>query len=105
MPNPALGTWPDTACPGGTYPARTPVATGVDPTGDHMRITRTRALLAAALPIAAGAVFFVATPSASAAGAAFPAHFAAPYLQISGGDAGDMAQDMSSRSEEHTSEL
>ena len=61
-----------------------------------MRITRTRALLAAALPIAAGAVFFVATPSASAAGAAFPAHFAAPYLQISGGDAGDMAQDMAS---------
>jgi ricin-type beta-trefoil lectin protein/glycosyl hydrolase family 18 (putative chitinase) len=61
-----------------------------------MRITRTRALLAAALPLAAGAVFFVATPSATAAGAAFPAHFAAPYLQISGGDAGDMAQDMAS---------
>ncbi len=61
-----------------------------------MRITRTRALLAAALPIAAGAVFFVATPSASAAGAAFPAHYAAPYLQVSSGDVGDMTQDMSS---------
>jgi chitinase len=61
-----------------------------------MRITRTRALLAAALPIAAGAVFFVATPSASAAGVAFPAHYAAPYLQVSGGTVGDMSQDMSS---------
>jgi chitinase len=61
-----------------------------------MRITRTRALLAAALPIAAGAVFFGATPSATAAGVAFPAHYAAPYLQISGSTAGDMASDMAS---------
>ncbi len=31
---------------------------------------------------------------AAAAGSAFPAHYAAPYLQISSSDAGDMAADM-----------
>jgi chitinase len=65
-----------------------------------MRITRTRALLAAALPVAAGAVLLGTTPFANAAaaphaGAAYPAHYAAPYLQISDSDAGDMAADMS----------
>jgi chitinase len=65
-----------------------------------MRITRTRALLAAALPVAAGAVLLGTTPFAAAAaaphaGSAIPAHYAAPYLQISNSDAGDMASDMS----------
>jgi chitinase len=61
-----------------------------------MRITRTRALLAAALPVVAGAAVLATSPLAHAAGAAFPAHYAAPYLQISDSDAGDMASDMSS---------
>jgi chitinase len=64
-----------------------------------MRITRTSALLAAALPVVAGAALLGVTQFASAAvaphaGAAIPAHFAAPYLQISGSDVGDMASDM-----------
>jgi chitinase len=37
----------------------------------------------------------VPATSASAAGGSFPAHYAAPYLQITGGDAGDMAADRS----------
>lgn len=57
-----------------------------------MRITRTRATLAAALP--ALAALAIATPPASAAGPAFPAHYAAPYLQISDADANQMAADM-----------
>jgi chitinase len=57
-----------------------------------MRITRRRAMLAAALP--ALAALAVATPAASAAGPAFPAHYAAPYLQISDADANQMAADM-----------
>jgi chitinase len=58
-----------------------------------MRITRTRAMLAAALPAVAALV--VSTPvTAAAAGPAFPAHYAAPYLQISDADAGQMAADM-----------
>jgi len=63
-----------------------------------MRITRTRALLAAALPMVAGAALIGAVQptatAAPAAGAAFPAHYAAPYLQISNSTAGDMAADM-----------
>jgi len=59
-----------------------------------MRISRTSAALAAALPLAAGAVLLVSSPSASAAGAAFPAHYLAPYLQVSGSTVGDMVSDM-----------
>ncbi len=63
-----------------------------------MRITRTSVLLAAALPVAAGAALLGAAQFADAAspaaGSAFPAHFAAPYLQIGSADAGDMAADM-----------
>lgn len=60
-----------------------------------MRISRTTALLAAALPVAAGVVLLTTSGSANAAGAGFPAHYSAPYLQISSGDVGDMASDMS----------
>jgi chitinase len=56
-----------------------------------MSFTRTRAALTAAVLSAA----VVAVPSAAAAGPAFPAHYAAPYLQISDADAGDMAADLS----------
>jgi chitinase len=63
-----------------------------------MSIPRTSALLTAALPVVAGAALFGATQFANAvtpaAGAAFPAHFAAPYLQIGNDDTGDMAGDM-----------
>ncbi len=60
-----------------------------------------RALTAAAVPVTAiammlggaGASHAVVTPHAVAPHA-FPAHYAAPYLQISSGDAGDMAADM-----------
>ncbi|HEX5402367.1 MAG TPA: ricin-type beta-trefoil lectin domain protein [Pseudonocardiaceae bacterium] len=57
-------------------------------------MSRTSALLAAALPLVAGAALVATSQPASAAGAAFPAHYAAPYLQISDADAGDMAADM-----------
>lgn len=60
-----------------------------------MRVTRTGVLMAAALPVVAGAALLTTTSFADAAGAAFPAHYAAPYLQISDADAGDMAADLS----------
>jgi chitinase len=53
---------------------------------------RTKAALVTA---ALGAAVLATTPStAAAAGPAFPAHYAAPYLQISDSDAGDMAADL-----------
>ncbi|MFC0540352.1 ricin-type beta-trefoil lectin domain protein [Kutzneria chonburiensis] len=64
-----------------------------------MRITTTRAVLAAALPVAATAAMLVVQPAATAApaaGGAFPAHYSAPYLQITDADAGQMASDMNS---------
>jgi chitinase len=57
-----------------------------------MRITRTSALLAAALAVA-GTLSY--SSAALAAGPAFPAHYSAPYLQISDADVGDMAADLS----------
>ena len=63
-----------------------------------MRISKFRPMLKA-LPLLAGAALasgglsLVAASPAAAAGGAYPAHFAAPYLQISGSDAGDMAAD------------
>ena len=51
--------------------------------------------LAAATVLAAGGLGLAVAGPASAAGSAFPAHYAAPYLQISGADAGDMAADQS----------
>ena len=55
----------------------------------------TKGLVASALPIAAVAVGINATASASPQAAnTFPAHYAAPYLELSSGTAGDMAADM-----------
>ncbi|MFJ9382076.1 chitinase, partial [Streptomyces sp. NPDC101455] len=55
----------------------------------------TKGLVASALPIAVVAVSINATASASPQAAnAFPAHYAAPYLELSSGTAGDMAADM-----------
>ncbi|WP_329173076.1 CBM35 domain-containing protein [Streptomyces sp. NBC_01477] len=63
-----------------------------------MRWSRlTKGLVATALPVAAVAMGINATASASAssqAANAFPAHYAAPYLELSSGTAGDMAADM-----------
>ncbi|MET8847622.1 ricin-type beta-trefoil lectin domain protein [Amycolatopsis sp. NPDC004625] len=55
-----------------------------------MSFSRTKAALTAA----ALSVAVVGVPQAAAAGGAFPAHYAAPYLQISDADAGDMAADL-----------
>ncbi|MEV4145440.1 ricin-type beta-trefoil lectin domain protein [Amycolatopsis sp. NPDC049691] len=52
-------------------------------------------VLTAALPAVVSAAVLATTPStAAAAGGAFPAHYAAPYLQISDADAGQLAADM-----------
>ncbi|QRP47145.1 ricin-type beta-trefoil lectin domain protein [Amycolatopsis sp. FDAARGOS 1241] len=63
-----------------------------------MRASKLRALAAAALPVLAGVALATVSPAASeaapAAGAAFPAHYSAPYLQVSDSDIGDMAADM-----------
>ncbi|MBS2961453.1 ricin-type beta-trefoil lectin domain protein [Actinocrinis puniceicyclus] len=60
-----------------------------------MRLTRTKAVLAALPVVAAGGALLSFTGAAEAAGASLPAHFAAPYLQVSTGDVGDMSADMS----------
>jgi len=51
-------------------------------------------LVATALTLASGGLALATAGPADAAGPAFPAHFAAPYLQIDPSDAGDMAADM-----------
>ena len=58
------------------------------------RRRRITLLTAAAAPLLAGAGLAFSAQSANAAGPAFPAHYAAPYLQISTGDAGDITADM-----------
>src|ERR1700761_9592972 len=50
--------------------------------------------VAAATALGSGGLALATAGPAAAAGAAFPAHFAAPYLQIDNGDAGDMTADM-----------
>ncbi|HET9170200.1 MAG TPA: ricin-type beta-trefoil lectin domain protein [Actinospica sp.] len=60
----------------------------------RIRPRTARALpLAAATALAAGGLGLAVAAPASAAGGAFPAHYAAPYLQIAGSDAGDLAAD------------
>ncbi|WP_037568839.1 ricin-type beta-trefoil lectin domain protein [Phaeacidiphilus oryzae] len=63
------------------------------PTKSARRVRVPGAALAAVLA-GLGLGFTGSTPAA-AAGGAFPAHYAAPYLQISSSDAGDMAADQS----------
>jgi chitinase len=71
-----------------------------------MRLTKER-FLRAALLLTAGCTAVASTvilgQSAGAAtlAAAFPAHYAAPYLQIASNDAGDMAADMSATGDSH----
>ena len=59
------------------------------------RSWRTAVPLLAGAALAVGGLSLAAASPATAAGGAFPAHYAAPYLQISGADAGDMAADQS----------
>ncbi|HEY3867188.1 MAG TPA: hypothetical protein VGM10_02515, partial [Actinocrinis sp.] len=69
-----------------------------------MFISRTKALLVAApltVPLAVGGLMLAAATDANAAGAAFPAHYSAPYLQISSSDAGDMAADMAASGDKY----
>ncbi|HTU75689.1 MAG TPA: ricin-type beta-trefoil lectin domain protein, partial [Trebonia sp.] len=49
--------------------------------------------VAAVTALGSGSLALATAQSAAAAGSAFPAHYAAPYLQISSSDAGDMAAD------------
>ena len=51
--------------------------------------------LAAVTALGSGGLALATAGPAAAAGAAFPAHYAAPYLQIASSDAGDMAADQS----------
>ena len=57
------------------------------------RSPRATVSLVAAAAMAAGGLALSTAGPAAAAGAAYPAHFAAPYLQISTSDSGDMAAD------------
>src|SRR5579884_3558833 len=59
-----------------------------------MRKLPTLAALAAVSTLVPVGLIALGANSATAAGT-FPAHYAAPYLQISSGDAGDMAADLS----------
>ena len=65
----------------------------INPWKNGTRSPRAAVPLLAAAALAAGGLTLTAAGPASAAGAAYPAHFAAPYLQIAGSDAGDMAAD------------
>jgi chitinase len=56
------------------------------------KVIRGTALISA-VPLVAGGILVASTSSALAAGPAYPAHYAAPYLQISTGDTGDIAAD------------
>jgi chitinase len=51
-------------------------------------------LVTTAATLVSGGFALATSGPAEAAGPAFPAHFAAPYLQIASSDAGDMAADM-----------
>jgi chitinase len=68
-----------------------------------MQISRTKVLVAAAMaiPVVAGGVLIGASQFAGAATPTIPAHYSAPYLQISGSDAGDMAADMSASGDKY----
>jgi chitinase len=58
-------------------------------------------VLAAATALGSGGLALATAQSAAAAGSAFPAHFAAPYLQIASSDAGDMAADMAATGDKY----
>jgi chitinase len=57
--------------------------------------------IATATTLAAGGLALATAGPADAAGSAFPAHFAAPYLQIDSSDASDMAADMAASGDKY----
>ena len=57
--------------------------------------------VATATALATGGLALATAGPAAAAGPAFPAHFAAPYLQISTSDSGDMAADMATSGDKY----
>ena len=60
-----------------------------------MKLPRTVAIAAASALLAPGYLVAVAALPAQAAASAFPAHYSAPYLQLSSGTVGDLAKDKS----------
>jgi chitinase len=58
-------------------------------------------LVATAATLVSGGFVLATSGPAEAAGPAFPAHFAAPYLQIASSDAGDMAADMAASGDKY----
>ncbi|MDT8911441.1 ricin-type beta-trefoil lectin domain protein [Amycolatopsis sp. PS_44_ISF1] len=58
-----------------------------------MRLTKPRTLAAAALPILSLTLVPGVSAAAPQADGAFPAHYSAPYLQVSDSDIGDLAAD------------
>src|SRR3984885_4284093 len=67
--------------------------------GSAMRRSRLALPLLAAPLLVMGACAGLAAPAGAAA--SFPAHYAAPYLQIASGDAGDMAADLSASGDKY----
>ena len=65
----------------------------------HARWTLAAPLLA--LPLAIGGACAGLAPANAAAAATPPAHYAAPYLQIASGDAGDMAADLNASGDKY----
>ncbi|HEX4220833.1 MAG TPA: glycosyl hydrolase family 18 protein [Pseudonocardiaceae bacterium] len=67
-----------------------------------MRAPKSKTVLAATLSGVAGvAMLVVGQQPGAAATASLPGHYAAPYLQISDGDAGDMAADQSATGDKY----
>ena len=75
------------------------------PRGRAATVAVASALLAGsvggALLASTSAAQATATRATAAAATSFPAHYAAPYLQIASGDAGDMAADMSASGDKY----
>ena len=57
--------------------------------------------LAAVTTVGSASLALATAGPAAAAGSAFPAHYAAPYLQIASSDAGDMAADMAATGDKY----
>jgi chitinase len=64
-------------------------------------VRRTLPLVSAATLLATGLATALASPGASAATAGFPAHYAAPYLQVDNSDVGDMAADQNASGDKY----
>jgi chitinase len=65
-----------------------------------MRLTRTKIIVTAA-PVITGGLLLAFNPFANAASPSFPAHYAAPYLQVNSSDVGDMTADMNASGDKY----